>query len=392
MSTFEADNILSSDIEKARESIKRFSAKVGINMAELPISIDRGDNPHALAYTTSEGIWISKKVIVQEPEQVEVYLAHELFHHVVNDQERTSKYSAWDVNIAEDYSINWHIKRIFGYDVRNLKCGKLLFDKKLGCMHVHQILKYKTKEDNKDGGCGGFGIPHVLILEAARKVRLEHEPWKSMPHTRPLFYLDDIDRRKYVEVLDAVRYKIGISTLPVDTKQLLEGLWTHSFHESPVAKLRRVLDLTNTETAAYAWRRDFDTAGDAIISAYTAAKFINTISHHEFYLARRVANARSRRDRLMDKHKEAVNKGKKKLAAKLQRKLTSAETGLKRAQARMKWPLERLFKEKPVTRIPTAEIPVRAIALRGKTNASRLQVFLPCDVMKLCENYVCCLV
>lgn len=358
----ELDNILSTDIEKARASIQRLSEKIGINLVELPINIDRSDSPTALAYTNSEGIWISKKIIIQEPDAVEIYLAHEIFHHVVNDHENTSKFSAMDVNIAEDYSINWHIKRLFGYDVRKLKSGKFLYNEKLGCMRVHKILKYKMKESSR--GCCSFGIPHVTILEAARKIRSEYEPWKSMVHTRPLFFLDDMDRQKYLSVLDAVRYKIPATTLPIDIRQVLEGLWTHAFYEAPVAKLRHDLTLTNTETVAYAWRRDFNTSGDAIVSAYSAAKFINILSEHKAYLEMRVGSAMTRHARIAGKLKAAQEIGAKKTAKKLQRKLASAALAVQRAKNRLEWPIERLFKEKPVTRIPAIEIPVRAAALR----------------------------
>jgi hypothetical protein len=100
-------------------SIIKLAKIIGPEILTLPLFID--DKNKAPAWTNGSGIYISRRVYDLEPENVNVFIMHEVMHYVVRDPEIYGIYPNGVVNIAEDYKINYLIKRQFGYDVRKTK-------------------------------------------------------------------------------------------------------------------------------------------------------------------------------------------------------------------------------------------------------------------------------
>lgn len=100
------------------KSLNYLSSLFKVVMQGLPVFITDNED----SYTTSEGIFISSLVPVED---LSTIIAHEIAHHVFGMQDRMYTYGAEAFNTEQDYVINnWLLS--FGLDVRKCKYKGLL--------------------------------------------------------------------------------------------------------------------------------------------------------------------------------------------------------------------------------------------------------------------------
>ena len=121
-------------------ALHRLAKKLGDpDVLNIPIAIvdDKKGGYHP-ASTDASHIMLSERIIKEDPLNLEVYIAHEIFHDVVNDVSITHRFSADVMNCAEDYLINCYLKSLYGYDVLRV-VEKGMYDQKYEGMKLVDI-------------------------------------------------------------------------------------------------------------------------------------------------------------------------------------------------------------------------------------------------------------
>lgn len=268
---------------KAMENFAKiidYPAVAALPIHVFPLSEDLFGTP---AYTTSHGIFVREDIIEEEPENLPVYVAHEIGHHVVHNQELTFCYDPKTVNYAEDYIINALIHRLFNYDVRKLKVIRGLYNKKLGqmrcdviCSKLHKrffLIKYKV--DLNDGACTFRGASHPLIQQVAQHIRERYE----IPNSPlPLFEYDRADDKKSEKALSDLYKVTQPLQMPVDSYELMKAMWLSCISDKMTpAHVVPGQQLTLAQYLAYTW--DYKKKSDDHHYATLAtAVYINTLS------------------------------------------------------------------------------------------------------------------
>ena len=178
------------------------------------------------AYTDYKKIYIAEYVVDQEPQNIEIYIAHEIFHSVVNDNDLTYMFDKKVVNRAEDYKINQLIFELFGYDVKKVKVPGL-FNKK-----YHKKLVPEIAADLGQGtcGCGSEGVTHPIILKVAMGIK---ERFLGQKQKR-FFELSVEHEQLYRSMLPlAIEHNVLFKDISINTEATLNGLWTFLSLEEP---------------------------------------------------------------------------------------------------------------------------------------------------------------
>lgn len=215
------------------KSVSKLSKAFKFPMETLPIFVDNGKN-EAIAYTSSDGLWISKKVLSRDPKNVHVYLAHEIFHWVVNNYGLTHKYTQFLANVITDYKINELLFKLFSYDVSKTYFKGLLepkwFDLSLDQIG-ERILKKKLSLTKT---CSAEGFPHAKVSECAAYLRRRFS--EHLQVSKEIFYLRRDEDAEYAKALASIdRSKLKFDTFPLDKNLLLKSLWYSLWHQKPSA-------------------------------------------------------------------------------------------------------------------------------------------------------------
>ena len=280
-------------LDIAYQSIAKLVPIVGPVIASLPIFIE--DNLRtSIAYTNGSGIFIRRDIIESEPENVHIYLMHEILHHVIGNHEHMHCFSNRVANYAEDYWINYTMKRLWGYDVRILG-HSLLWSKQYGKMLPHYSAVEIDKEFNPNGvslACGFIGVAHPAILEAAQTLRIKYNIGVEDRQKR-LVSCDPVDEDKYKTNFNILRLLVRLNNVPVDLDNLLEGVWMAAFKETVLPhKVNKVL--TRQETLAFCWYNKEirqTSINDVERAGIAAVHYINAVNDIDFLISEKIANA-----------------------------------------------------------------------------------------------------
>lgn len=276
------------NLDIVHEKILAFLVEVGFPQikSELPLNVAYGDNC-PVAYTTSSGIWIAERVIENCPEDAGVYFAHEVFHHVV-DENRNWPYPPLLMNYAQDYRINYLLYKIFKYDVRKT-FFKGLFSSKLGKMEIEDIAADLAKKNNYSSAgaaCGYLGSSHPAIVDLADKIRTKYN-LKKISHTEDALYIDDFDNEAYnmsglgVEVS---KMNLGFNeSFTINYPMLARNLFALAFQNKPIAK-KTYGNISLEETLVYGFLssrlKTEETVDDYRLSAASVLFYLKNISNH----------------------------------------------------------------------------------------------------------------
>jgi hypothetical protein len=291
------------------ESLARLARKTVTDILTLPIHIVnncpycRGGKEHTCcpAWTTTDGIFLIDKIVKDEPENIEVYLAHEIFHHVIHDSSATHQFNPTIVNLAEDYKINHLIEKLFGYDVKAVKT-KGLRNKKLGKLKVAKIAEILSNSHNLEtSGCyTQKGLLHPTILNVVNQLRRKFR--REIKSADSLFLLDDLDKKRYLKVAGAASRQLkAINEIGfVDLQQTIEGVWAHLYLDHPVHNSDST-KLTPAEALTFAfpsWLFRSVTKGASEESVLAATLFLKQADRDRFYKTLKIAYYKGEIDRL----------------------------------------------------------------------------------------------
>lgn len=222
----------------------------GPELLSIPIYID--ETAKYPAYTTATGIYISGKVAKNDPYNVHVYVMHEIMHHVINNDELTLQYPANMVNYAEDFWINYQQKKLWGFDVKQVKY-KGIYNTKYGKMLPHEsckcfALKYKNK---KLGGCGSLGYANSSITKIARKLRKKFNLGNRYREGK-LIACDATDLAVFEAYQNKLSMLASVNNLPVDLSNLVEGVFMRAYLEKPFIE-KETPFLSTQQALTYCW-------------------------------------------------------------------------------------------------------------------------------------------
>lgn len=279
--------------KRVRDSLLRLAKKIGPEILSVPINIER--NSQHVAYTTSRGIWLSDRIVNTEPHNAEVYIAHEIFHHVVGDCEQTSRYHPAAVNMAEDYRINQLLEELLGYDVT--KIGVIgLRDKKYDKLSIKQIAESLVKQGVTSYPHYAQRLPSKEILAAANAVKLRYRLFDHHWY----FHMDQMDMSVYLNNMEASVYKAcEVFTLRnVNLQYAVTGLWAHLYLPQATHTMktpRSFRALRPSQAITYCIDADSfrsKTNGDALRSAIVASKILGALDDDALWLAGRIRRAK----------------------------------------------------------------------------------------------------
>lgn len=237
-------------------SIERLAKKAGPAILSLPVFVLPDREMHGVpAFTTADGLFIAKSVVQREPQNIDVYVAHEIGHHVVGDPEIRSKFPRQIANDAEDYKINQIIYELWKLDVMKVE-HEGLRRKRFDNYSIYKIACCLNK-----GGAGCL-LPHnqashPAILEAASdlKRKIAALPIGRTAGIKIAHDIVPIPEKDAANLYAALRKHYGkvqttnLSSVNVD--QLVRALWARLMLPKPVHDIdSKQTTLDNTQALA----------------------------------------------------------------------------------------------------------------------------------------------
>ena len=259
-------------------SVRDFENKIGAKL-NLPLNID-SNLAGPPAWIDPDGIWIREDIAEEDPDNLKVYLAHEVGHPLFANPALDANYHPMLVNYAQDYQINSFILKNFGYDVRKVKVPGI-FSKRLGSMRYEDCLKATTKKlkgGNLHGMvCNCSGVVHSGIAAAVDAIRRKFPELSR----RSIVIMDMKDREDFQRAADHIRGRLVLPEIKADPSVVAEGVWSILTQEVPMANLITADHLTLEESLVFAFnptrlRRAIN--GDASKAAVAVAHFFGNIA------------------------------------------------------------------------------------------------------------------
>jgi hypothetical protein len=238
-----------------------------------------------VAYISPTEIAINSDVVLNDPMNVEVYLAHEIFHYVVHDVGLTHLYSANVLNDAEDYIINYLLYLHYGLDVRKVKYAGLYRASygKLGLSKLAKRLSKKLDPDPESKFVNTLGNPYIS--------KIAHTIRKNLGYAIPprLIKPSEHDNSYFTALLsDYADFFYG-ELCNVDPEIATYDLWSLFYHsqvEYDTAVLGRTL--THTQALVLSPLIPEDTVGDAALSMFATRKLVNLLNNSTKFLISRI--------------------------------------------------------------------------------------------------------
>lgn len=371
------------------KSIASMVQHIGPEVYSLPVNIEH-DLTQAPAYITKDGIWIRRDIAQQDGRNVRVYLMHEIFHPVVANPELMKEFNHKLTNVADDYHINYLIKKLFGkdYDVKQVKFPGL-YNARLGKLHPYQcaqtlIARERRKKANQgkdlvfSGACGCRGIYHPAIRQMADQIRKKYNLYPK-DHQGPMIVFDKLDERKFDAVADDIRYNVELPRIQTDLTNLTRNLFMKAYLDNPMSVPGVQGQLTTQQALTYCW----DTSKFRNLtefnedeSALAVSTFLVNCSIHGKLLLWKIQSLSERIDRLSRKIKainsKCAKKGtdprRSKMYRRYVRQITALNIALKRWSA--KKPIHVLLATDPVYAIKRTSFKTVALSSKFKRSTS----------------------
>jgi von Willebrand factor type A domain len=335
----------------AMKEVRKLAKKMGPWVASLPIYIDPVKSKYR-AYTTSEAIYLEADFIRNDPDSVQVAIAHEIFHHVVRSNE-TRGFPNELVNAGEDFVINLAIKDLFGLDVKASKGGGLMDEAYRG-LRPKQVCEALANGEEIPTGCGCPAIACRPLLAGAESIRRLLMPDYRQPL---LFATDADDNHAFDRQLDIVRHDVDFGAVPVSPISALNGMFhrTYQYNPHPTPLTRKTLSAD--EAVAYCFKSELvmeRTTDDAPAAMYAAMIYMNNLRNHANFLKYRVAIAKDKNATAQAELATIVNKraaGERRgvslpVLKKAQEKADRTASLLRNAERKV--PIENLLESHPV--------------------------------------------
>lgn len=196
--------------KRAYRSLQKLAHVMGPEVLTLRIETFKPNQyTRAPAFTTNDGIYVSEQVVKEEPQNLGVYVGHEILHHVLADPVIRTSFDGEVTNVAEDYIINLILKKVYGLDVRKVGV-RGIYDKRFSNKTLHQTCSHLANSGKLPvSGCGHSGVltnARIYSVAAAIRARLMEHPFckhLELGTSRDLVKLDDEQTKDLYEQLMA---------------------------------------------------------------------------------------------------------------------------------------------------------------------------------------------
>lgn len=289
--------ITADHVQAMNESLRRLASKLGPKVFNIRLEIDP-NLPYAAA-TSAKCVYLSEKTVIYDAHNTEVYLAHEIFHHVVDDVEQTHEYPAHVVNKACDYRINQWLKKYLGYDVHKVYTKGFL-NPEYDDLTLKEICAILHTTD----GTQSYPHPsHTLSSPALLELAYETRRRLGLPSPRTYFVLDGMDNSVMLNTLPELQAEVRLRTIRnVNVQRLVEGLFSHLYlprarhNVKAIAKAKK-LRLNPSASLSYCIDADLyrsDTVGDEMASAIAASYIVEAFDSDQYALSKAVSSNANR--------------------------------------------------------------------------------------------------
>ncbi len=360
---------------RAQRSLLKLAALMGEQVLYVPlevVDVNPGDAP---AYTDLSGIYVSRRIIEREPQNLGVYVAHEIMHHVIDDALASSLYDHDTVNIAADYLINYILKQVFGMDVRRVGIPGVYSTKYRNKTLMEACAYYVKKEGENEAlrGCGcKVGLTHPIIYSTAiavRRLLAEHSMFSHLRfgEVREIVKLtSEEEQATFQELRDKfwrARFSSGTS---INFDLLVRAIYGRLYAGTVRYDIRKDMPrLSHEHSVALAIRTDklrSMTRNDPASSLLFATNLVKTLSSW---------GSPSWRQNLIDKQLSRIDKLENKIENR-QFYSKRERLGFRKSIKRSRQKIEKLKNEKPLVHFLTDENRVEVRPTRDKSTGSAM--------------------
>lgn len=273
-------------------SLKRLSTDFGLDVLSLPIHIFNSDLMDGTpAYIDPSGIHLARSVVELEPQNIHVYLGHEILHSVIHNDEETGGFLPKLVNVAEDYKINQFLYEVLGYDVRKVLV-RGLFSSKYKRMTVVGVCNCLAKDVSISGltPCKTKWSHHPLVFEQALRLRVKFEQHFAGMGAKPteFFHLDPVDSKPFHLSVGSLASKVFLHDLKgVNVNRTVHGLWAHLYLDKLVAVEPETPAINTPQSLVWGMPGDrmrVDTQSRMDISILAAVNYLKRVDADQLHL------------------------------------------------------------------------------------------------------------
>ena len=257
-------------------ALQRLATQIGHDVLFLPISIvDEKTCGFHVACIDRSGIKITEQCIDEDPLNIEVYIAHEIFHEVVEDESLLHVFPAKTLNFASDFKINQYLQEFFGYNVLAVKF-KGLRDKRFDNLTVEQICALLPKNLGRHFTAS---LRHPIVSQLAKDLRTRLGITPLHNDFIKFNYQD-----AYYHTLRRHYSTFEFANLPnINPDVVVRHLWVRHFqfgnrwnHEAFGKHLTHSQALSILPNVS-----SVDTEGDPELSMFAALFIVNTLNNSE---------------------------------------------------------------------------------------------------------------
>lgn len=279
--------------ERVQASLLKCSQALKFDLALLPlfISTEKGGSP---AYVTPDGIWIHQKVVDKDPDNVHVYVAHEVFHWVVNNYSILHKFTHMQVNFITDFKINELLYKLFGFNVHKVKYKGLLNKKWFG-LSLDEIGKRLISEDIvEEKTCSAEGMPHPMIAECASNLRRRYK--QHLEASVEIFMFTTDEDKVFTRAFQSVdRSQMKFTMLPIDKFMMLKSLWYCFWHAQPFAsRPDGALPTEHQLLFSVRWPQALPTVGRDVDAMWAAVRMLAILDSDREFLRTKINHTQAR--------------------------------------------------------------------------------------------------
>ena len=246
------------------------------------------DDPEIeVAAVDRHGVLISRNCLIYDYQNLEVYLAHEIYHDVLPCTSLHHVFPSRVLNAAADYRINFLLKKLHGLDVRKVKF-KGLFDPDLGKKRISDIASFLQRSGQFSSSSKFVSkIRHPLVREIAEDLRKRFQI-EDVSRAVDLVSIAPFDLPLFNKTLRKNYDTLVVANLPnVDHESVLRSLWARFYYDTPKWEKASVGDyLSNTQVLSAVPKVSGDSFGDSEFSLFAAVSVLKALDTSDAHIAR----------------------------------------------------------------------------------------------------------
>ena len=152
-------------------ALQRLAKDIGPDVLFLPVEIvSEKTCGFPVACIDRFGIKVTEQCVDKDPMNIEVYIAHEIFHEVLEDESLHHLFPARVLNDGTDYKINQYLQEFYSYDVTKVYFAGLR-NTKYDNLTIEQICNVLPKPK---GAHFTPTLRHPMITQIAKDIRTRH--------------------------------------------------------------------------------------------------------------------------------------------------------------------------------------------------------------------------